>query len=85
LQSDWCKTYSYIEVFEFNYFVWTLGFMVGLNFTHFDQGPMTHFMLDPDVMKTWGSLLWSIFVLMIALLVGVFWRIFIEYSSVGIL
>lgn len=53
-----CYEYSSSELFHYNYFIWMVGFMFGLNFTHLDEGPLTHFTLDPDVIKTWGSGLW---------------------------
>ena len=35
-----CKTYTLQEVFKYNYMVWTLGYFIGLQFTHMDQGIM---------------------------------------------
>lgn len=35
-----CKTYTLYEVFHYNYFVWTVGYFIGLQFTHMDQGIM---------------------------------------------
>ena len=31
-----CKWYSDWDVLRYNYILWGLGFLVGLNFTHFD-------------------------------------------------
>jgi len=48
-----CNVYTKKQVFDYNYFVWTAGFFLGLQFTHMDQGIMKHFVLDWSVMKTW--------------------------------
>lgn len=33
-----CHLYSESEIFNYNYFVWTLAYFVGLQFTHLDNG-----------------------------------------------
>ena len=76
--------YTRNDVFKFNYLFWCVGFMVGLNFTHFDEGPMKHLTLDPQIMKTWGLGLWALFAAIMALLFGILFRIYIDYSAIGI-
>lgn len=66
-----CYEYSSSELFHYNYFIWMVGFILGLNFTHLDEGPMQHFTLDIEVIKTWGVGMW-IFFGVIALLLAVF-------------
>ena len=63
-----CKTYTLQEVFKYNYMVWTLGYFIGLQFTHMDQGIMQQFVLDWNVMKNWPPVLWAVFFAMIAFL-----------------
>lgn len=49
--------------------------MLGLNFTHLDEGPLTHFTLDPLVMKTWGVYMWALFVFVVILLSSILYVI----------
>ena len=35
-QAQSSKSYTEKNVFEYNYFVWTLAFYIGLQFTHMD-------------------------------------------------
>ena len=58
-----CHVYTDDEIFNYNFWLWTAGFiLLGINFSHADVGPMKHFTLTWRVMKTWGPVLWGIFI-----------------------
>ena len=63
--------YPWWHVFLYNLFAWTLPYYVGLQFTHFDKGVMTKFVLKPEKMKTWPKILWIIFVSIIVLALAI--------------
>lgn len=66
-----CKIYTAWEVFKYNILWWNLSFLVGLNFTHLDNGPMRHLTLDPADIAKWGKPMWifAIFLLILVLLI----------------
>ena len=39
--------HSDLDVFYYNYFIWTTSYFLGLNFTHLDHGIMQKFTLNP--------------------------------------
>ena len=46
-----CKEYTDDEVFNYNFYFWCTGFFFfGLQFTHFDIGPMASFSLTWEAM-----------------------------------
>jgi len=80
-----CRQYTQDEVYQFNYLFWGLAFLVGLNFSHADQGPMRHFELKPSEMKDWGLYFWGIFLVLFGLIAAILLRVFIDYRQIGIL
>lgn len=79
-----CKTYNTWEVFKYNMLFWNVMFMLGLNFTHADFGPMQHLTLDPAVMKTWGRGMWTLFICLMTLITAILVLEVKDYVSVGI-
>lgn len=69
-----CKVYTTMEVFWYNFIFWNLSFILGLNFTHLDNGPMKRLTLDPNVMKTWGKGMWALFAVMVALMASILYE-----------
>ncbi len=80
-----CHIYKPLETFKFNYFVWTLGFFLGLQFTHLDQGILQNLTLDWNVMKNWPWYMWVIFCGLILLILAIFTYLSYLYYSIGIL
>ena len=80
-----CHTYTDKEVFHYN-LLWCFGFFIlGLNFTHLDVGPLQHFELDWQSMKTWGIFLWCVFLAIVALVIYVACHVFSAYKNSGCL
>jgi len=48
-----------------------------------DVGPMKHFTLDPQVMKTWGPGLWAIFVALVVLVGALLHNLYKELVLCG--
>jgi hypothetical protein len=72
-------------VFNYNFFVWcTSFFFLGLQFTHFDAGPMAHFTLDPATMATWGAGMWTLFVILFGLIGLILADVLYHYYILGI-
>jgi len=81
-----CKLYTKWEVFKYNYLVWCIGFILfGCQFTHADVGPMQHFTLSWDSMKSWGVFLWAIFIGIILFVVFLLYSLATAYLAVNIL
>jgi hypothetical protein len=47
-----------VEVWLSNWLCWGTFFMLGLQFTHADVGPMKSFSLSPSSIKEWGKEQW---------------------------
>lgn len=80
-----CKVYTNMEIFKFNYFVWTLGLFAGLQWTHIDVGPMKNLTLEWDIMKTWGKGMWILFLSILLFILGVVYVTFHVYYVIGYL
>lgn len=81
-----CIEYSNVEVFNYNFFIWCSSFFfIGLQFTHFDVGPMKRFTLDPEAMKTWGAGMWTIFCVLFGMIGVVLFDVSLHYIKLGIL
>eukprot|EP00347_Sterkiella_histriomuscorum_P013135 403365878 len=80
-----CKIYSNEEVFNYNYYIFTVGYFVGLQFTHLDAGFMQQFQLTPAVMKSWPIYLWLVFVYLIVLVVQIFSYLISIYQQLDLL
>lgn len=80
-----CHTYTPMEIFKFNYFVWTLGFFFGLQWTHADVGPLQKITLEWDIIKTWGKGLWILFLSLVAIILGIVFVVFRVYYEIGYL
>jgi hypothetical protein len=78
-----CHIYSNQEVFNYNFFIWTLAYFVGLQFTHLDNGILSQLTLDWNVMKNWPWYMWVIFTGLVALLATVVSYIFYLYALIG--
>eukprot|EP00347_Sterkiella_histriomuscorum_P019710 403340585 len=83
--SPQCHEYTAQEVFHFNYFVWTLGFLLGLQFTHLDVGILQQFTLDWNVMKNWPWFLWVLFLGLITLLLSLTSYLLFLYAQINFL
>lgn len=69
-QDENCKIFTKHEVFMHNYFLWTVAYFVGLQFTHLGQIPiMSKFVLDWKYMKNWPPVLWAIFAALIGFII----------------
>jgi len=65
-----CKTYTQEEVYAWNQHLWVSGFfLLGLQFTHTDIGPLQHFTLTWQCLSQMGLLGWVV-LLMMASVVG---------------
>lgn len=82
--SPTCKVYSWAEVFKYNMLFWNIAFMMGLNFTHLDKGPLKEVTLDWQIMKTWGKGMWVIFFFEMILAASVLFILSHVYIEVGI-
>jgi hypothetical protein len=80
-----CHEYSGPEVFHYNYFIWTVAFFIGLQFTHADVGFMQQFTLDWSVMKNWPWWMWCIFVGLLLLIFSILAYLFFLYYTIGFL
>lgn len=80
-----CRQYTQDEVYQFNYLFWGLAFLVGLNFTHADQGPFKHFSLDPSEMKDWGLFLWGALLAIVVFIAALLYRVFTDYRQISCL
>jgi len=81
-----CETYSDVQIFNYNFFIWcTSFFFVGLQFTHFDEGFMTNFTLDPQTMATWGPGMWMAFFILFGLIGLILADVCYHYYLIGIL
>eukprot|EP00356_Strombidium_inclinatum_P007227 CAMPEP_0170487244 /NCGR_PEP_ID=MMETSP0208-20121228/6104_1 /TAXON_ID=197538 /ORGANISM="Strombidium inclinatum, Strain S3" /LENGTH=143 /DNA_ID=CAMNT_0010761467 /DNA_START=97 /DNA_END=525 /DNA_ORIENTATION=- len=78
-----CKKYSEWDVFSYNYFVWTLAFFIGIQFTHMDQGIMQEFVLDWNVMKHWPPILWVVFFALLTFLGAYFKALISLYDAIS--
>ena len=74
-----------MQVLTYDYFVWTLAYFLGLQFTHADQGIMQQFTLDWNVMKHWPLILWVIFFGLILILGTLLKVVLTFYVGIGIL
>ena len=83
LKTPACHLYTDYEVFFYNYYIWTTGFFIGLQFTHMDVGFLQQFTLDWNVMKNWPWYLWVLFVGLITLLGSIASYVFYLYYTVG--
>ena len=80
-----CHLYSNQEVFNYNYYIWTAAYFVGLQFTHLDTGVFQQLTLDWNVMKNWPQYMWVIFLGIVALISTIVAYIFYLYSLIGYL
>jgi hypothetical protein len=71
--------YSDLDVFYYNYFIWTTSFFLGLNFSHLDHGVVQNFSLNPDRMKDWPTELWVLLGALIGLIFGILGFLFWKY------
>ena len=65
------QPHSWWSCFMFNQFAWASAYFAGLQFTHFDKGPMQQFSLNPDRMKTWPGILWVLLLVCSILILGI--------------
>lgn len=74
-----------MEVFNYNFFVWCSSFFfLGLQFTHFDAGPMAHLTFDPATMATWGPGMWLLAIVLIGLIALILADVMYHYYLLGI-
>ena len=58
---------------------------MGLQFTHFDVGPMTRFTLDPAAMALWGIGMWTIFAVLFGMIALIVVDVCYHYYNIGYL
>lgn len=80
-----CHVYTNMELFKYNYLIWTLGFFAGLQWTHLDVGPLSRLTLDWDTMKTWGKGMWELFAVVVVAICSTVYVTFHGYYAIGIL
>ena len=67
-----CKTYTQEEVYAYNQHFWVAGFfLLGLQFTHTDIGPLQHFTLTWKCLSQMGLLGWVVLAMMAGVCGGV--------------
>ncbi len=79
------EPYALSNVLMYNQFTWTTAYFVGLQFTHFDRGPMTGFSLTPDKIKQWPKLLWLLLMVILTIIMGFFVYLIIVYVHAGVI
>lgn len=84
-QTPECKQYSPWEVLRYNMLFWNLSFIHGLNFTHYDVGPMQKFTLDPTVIATWGTGEWIFALVMLGILGLVLYSVITNYVGMSMM
>ena len=72
------------NIMLFNLCVWTTAYFVGLQFTHFDKGPMQHFSLTPDKIKKWPKMLFIIFGVVVVVVLGIAAYLITMYVFAGV-
>ena len=63
---------------------WNLAFIVGLNFTHLDNGPLKHLTLDPADIADWGKGMWMLALSLLLLIAAILFVICSSYIRLGI-
>lgn len=60
-----CETYTQEEIYKWNQGLWVMGFfLLGLQFTHTDIGPLQKFTLTWKCISQMGPLGWAVLLLM---------------------
>jgi hypothetical protein len=80
-----CRTYSDDQIFQYNYFVWTTAFFIGLQWTHMNQGILAHFVLSWDTMKNWPAVLWGVFAALVIFVISLIAIMFVHYKASNVL
>jgi hypothetical protein len=80
-----CRTYTDDQIFQYNYFIWTVGLFLGLQWTHMGQGILGHFVLSWDTMKNWPAVLWGVFVALIIFFLSIIAVMFVHYRAAHVL
>jgi len=80
-----CRTYSEEQIFQYNYYIWTFAFFLGLQWTHMGQGILGRFVLSWDIMKTWPAILWAVFVALIVGALALVAVMFVHYRAAHVL
>jgi hypothetical protein len=55
------RPYSDLNCIVFNFIWWVLFYCLGLQFTHFDKGPLRNFSLTPAKIRLWPTFKWVMF------------------------
>lgn len=63
--------YTFWSCVGYNLALWTPGYVIGLQFTHFDIDMMRNFSLSPAHMQRWDRKLWCVAIFLLVALVGV--------------
>ena len=79
-----CQIYTKRQVFYYDWLIWTSAYYLGLNFTHADQGIMQKFVLDWNIMKTWPTILWLVFFVLMGFLGALAVIIVRTYYVIGV-
>ena len=69
-----CYEYSDEEVYDWNFYLWNISFFLfGLQFTHLDVGPLSHYSINLKSIKNWGVAGWTFTAVIVALALSIFY------------
>ena len=67
----------------YNFGLWTVGYLCGLQFTHFDHGFMRGFSFSPNHMRNWGAILWTAFIAFNCVILAIFSYLIYLWVTIG--
>ena len=81
-ENEKVATLTETDCFWNNLVYWFLGYFIGLNYTHFNQGFLKDLSYSPEKMRAWGPKLWCVG---IAVLADYLWNVyFAAYCFISI-
>ena len=69
----------------YNFGLWTVGYVLGLEFTYMDGGIMKGFVLNPAYIRLWSKKMWMIASLILFVTLGMLGYIFYIWYTVDLL
>ncbi|CDW85264.1 UNKNOWN [Stylonychia lemnae] len=84
-QNELCKLYDLNDVVDYNYHVYTFGFIAGLQITHLQLSFLRDFKISPASMRSWPIYLWIIFSIGVLFFGQIFFYLFHLYEQIGLL
>lgn len=70
-------------MYDYNYYVYTIGLFLGLQFTHTDIPALQGFCLSWPIMMKWPAYMWIFFLCLMAVLAAILCYIFFLYIQIG--